>query len=98
LAQNGIPRCKAAKKWPGSVEDGIAFLRGFREIVIHPRCTQTAKEARLYSYKVDPKSGQVLDAIVDANNHYIDSIRYGLQPMIRKRETKAETVAVEGFY
>ena len=98
LTRDGIPRCKSAKKWPGSVEDGIGYLRGFKEIVIHPRCKQTAREARLYSYKVDSKSGQVLDSIVDANNHYIDSIRYGLQPMIRKRETKSKTAAVGGFY
>jgi phage terminase large subunit len=98
LANNGIPRCKAAKKWPGSVEDGVAHLRGYREIVIHPRCKQTAREARLYSYKVDAKSGQVLTDIVDSHNHYIDSIRYGLQPMIRKRDTKARTTAVRGGY
>jgi phage terminase large subunit len=28
----------AAPKWPGSVEDGVMFLRGFEQIVIHQRC------------------------------------------------------------
>ena len=66
---------ESAPKWPGSVEDGIQFLRSFKEIVIHPRCQQTIKEARLYSYKRDRNTGDVLPQIVDAHNHYIDSIR-----------------------
>lgn len=98
LQRHGIPRARSAKKWPGSVEDGIQFIRGFREIIIHPRCKETAKEFRLYSYKVDDKSGQVLDKVVDAHNHYIDAIRYALQPMIRNRETKSRTSAVQGAY
>ena len=59
----------AAKKWQGSVEDGIAFLRGFKKIIIHPRCKHTAEEARLYSYKTDRTTGEVLPIIEDKNNH-----------------------------
>ena len=80
-----LPRIVGVEKWKGSVEDGIAHLRNYREIVIHPRCTNTIKEARLYSYKVDRLSGDVLTDIVDANNHYIDSIRYALGPLIKRR-------------
>ncbi|CAM2143772.1 phage terminase large subunit [Pararobbsia alpina] len=74
---------KAAEKWGGSVEDGIAFLRGFDEIVIHPRCVETIKEFGLYSYKIDKITGDILPIIVDANNHHIDGIRYGLDGYIR---------------
>lgn len=91
VRNHGLPRCQAAKKWPGSVEDGIAYLRSFKEIVIHTRCREVQKEARLYSHKIDEKSGQVLPAIVDKYNHYMDALRYGLQPMIRKRETSSKT-------
>jgi phage terminase large subunit len=80
-----LPRIAAAKKWGGSVQDGISFLRSFREIVIHERCIETKREARLYSHKVDRLSGQVLEGIVDAHNHYIDSIRYGLDKVIRRK-------------
>lgn len=86
LASNGLPRIRAVRKWAGSVEDGIAHLRRFREIVIHPRCRETAREARLYSYKVDRLTGDVLPQVVDAHNHYIDAIRYALEPMIRARQ------------
>jgi phage terminase large subunit len=62
-------RVVGAEKWPGSVEDGITHLRSYDEIIIHERCTQVAKEARLWSYKVDKQSGDVLPVLIDANNH-----------------------------
>ncbi|MDN6740750.1 MAG: PBSX family phage terminase large subunit [Corynebacterium casei] len=79
----GMPRIEAAPKWPGSIEDGVAHLRSYRRIIIHPRCKETIREARLYSYKVDRLSGDVLPQIEDKHNHYIDSIRYALAPLIR---------------
>lgn len=77
----------AAKKWAGSVEDGIAHLRGFRKIYIHPRCKEVAKEARLYSYKTDRITGEVLPIISDSNNHCIDGVRYSLDGYIKGRLT-----------
>lgn len=76
-------RIYGAEKWQGSVEDGIRYLRGFDEIVIHPRCVNTAKEAYLWRWKTDPKRvdehGQpiVLPVLVDKNNHAWDGTRYG---------------------
>lgn len=75
-------RIRAAKKWPGSVEDGISYLRSFMEIVIHPDCKHTIEEARLYSYKVDRNTGEVLPDIVDAYNHCWDAVRYALDGYI----------------
>lgn len=81
-----------AEKWPGSVEDGIAHLKAFRKIIIHPRCVNLAQEFRLYSYKIDekvidPRTGEpeVLPKIVDKHNHGIDAIRYGLDGYIQHR-------------
>lgn len=75
----------AAKKWQGSVEDGITFLRGFKKIIIHPRCKETAKEARLYSYKTDRITNEVLPVIEDKNNHCWDTVRYSLDGLIRRK-------------
>lgn len=72
----------ACKKWAGSVEDGISLLRGFDEIVIHPRCKYTIQEARLWSYKTD-KGGDVLPTLIDKHNHCWDSVRYSLEPLIK---------------
>ncbi|MEY0948615.1 PBSX family phage terminase large subunit [Providencia manganoxydans] len=79
----------AAKKWQGSVEDGITHLRGFKQIIIHPRCKETAKEARLYSYKTDRITGEVLPVILDANNHCWDAVRYGLDGYIVQKSKGA---------
>lgn len=82
LVRHGFPRIQPARKWPGSIEDGIAHLRGYSEIVIHPRCEHTILETRLYSHKVDRLTGDVLPDVVDKHNHHMDALRYALQPII----------------
>lgn len=73
---------EAAAKWSGSVEDGVTYLKGFEQIIIHPDCPETAKEFKLYSYKMN-RASDILPEILDMNNHHIDGIRYGLQPLIK---------------
>lgn len=85
LKRHGLPRIVGVKKEKGSVEDGIEHIKSYRKIVIHPRCKEVIKEFRLYSYKTDRLSGDVLPDVVDKYNHYIDAIRYALQPLIKKR-------------
>lgn len=75
----------AAQKGAGSVEDGIAFLRGFEKIIIHPRCVHTATEARLYSHKTDRLTGDIKPDIIDAHNHCWDGIRYSLEPIMKNK-------------
>lgn len=75
----------AADKWAGSVEDGIAFLRSFNKIIIHPRCRHTINEANLYQYKTDRLTGDILPDIVDENNHCIDALRYALNKLIKRK-------------
>jgi phage terminase large subunit len=82
VKRNGMPRCVPVRKWAGSVEDGIQHLRSYRKIIVHPRCQEVARECRLYSYKVDRLSGDILPVPLDANNHYMDAIRYALEPLI----------------
>jgi phage terminase large subunit len=82
----GYPRLVGATKGPGSLEDGVEHLRSYEAIVIHPRCIHTAEEARLYSFKVDRLSGQVMSDIVDAHNHCLDAARYGLEPVMKSRK------------
>ena len=86
LKRHGLPRCQAVKKWSGSVEDGIQFLRSFRRIVIHTRCDNMRKEARMYSYKVDRLTGDVTSKVEDKHNHGWDAVRYAVQPMIKRQE------------
>jgi phage terminase large subunit len=78
-------KISAAEKWSGSVEDGVARMKAFRVIKVHPRCPNTAKEFRMYSYKVDRLNGDILPVIVDDWNHAIDSIRYALDGVIQNK-------------
>jgi len=73
-------KIKLAKKGANSIEDGITFLKNF-EVIIHPRCKGVIEEFKLYSYKQDKTTGQILTDIIDKNNHYIDGIRYGLEDL-----------------
>lgn len=89
-----IPLIIGADKWGGSVEDGIAVLQSFDEIVVHPECqADTASEIRAYSFKVD-KNDNVTRIVEDANNHYTDAIRYALSQIIqaRRRVKSKQTV------
>lgn len=82
----------SAKKWKGCVEDGIAYLKKFEEIVIHPRCVHTIKEMQMYSYKVDPKNGDILPILVGKFDHCIDSLRYSLDGYISGEPSFADFV------
>jgi phage terminase large subunit len=57
-----------AIKGPGSVEDGIEFLRSF-DVIVHPRCKHVAEELTLYSWKTDPATGEILPVLADKDNH-----------------------------
>jgi phage terminase large subunit len=82
-----------ADKWEGCVRDGITHMRRYRRIVIHPRCENTAREARLWSYKVDRNQvddkGQpmVLPIVVQKHDHTWDGVRYGLDGEIQRSGT-----------
>ena len=80
-------KIKPADKWPGCVEDRISFLRSFEQIIIHPDCKHTAEEMRLYSYKTDKRTGDVLPDIIDKHNHCIDAIGYAVTPLIKRKVT-----------
>lgn len=92
MAESGF-NIGPAKKWPGSVEDGITALRSFEEIIIHPRCKHAQEEARLYSYKVDPITNDVLPIVIDRHNHIWDAIRYALEPWISMMTTEIVTAS-----
>lgn len=84
-----IPRIASVEKWAGSVEDGIAHLQSYKEIIVHPECKEVANEMDLYSYKIDRLSGEVKPDIVDKHNHYIDAIRYALSKIIKRKESSS---------
>lgn len=78
VKRHGFPQIFGAKKGPGSVEDGVEFLKGF-EIVVDPGCKHVADEMACYRYKVDSMTEKVLPLLEDKKNHTIDSLRYAVE-------------------
>lgn len=78
-------RVVGAPKWDGSIKDGISHIRTYSQVVIHPRCKLSIGEIRMYRYKVDPLTEEVLPIIIDKHNHGWDAKRYALSRLIKRR-------------
>jgi len=85
-------RTQACPKWKGSVEDGIEYIRSFRKIYVHTRCKHTYEEFKFYSYKQDKNTGDILPIVLDKDNHYMDALRYALNPYIQKNVSVLEVL------
>ena len=76
---------RGAEKGANSVEYSMKWLASQAKIVIDPkRCPVSAEEFSTYEYEQD-KDGNYISGYVDANNHCIDSIRYALNNVWKKR-------------
>ena len=77
--------CRGAAKGPGSVDYSMKWLQSLNKIVIDPvRCPNTAREFSMYEYERD-KNGDVISGYPDAENHHIDAVRYGLEPVWKRK-------------
>ena len=76
---------KGAEKGPGSVDYSMKWLASLSKIVIDlNRCPKSAEEFSTYEYEQD-KDGNYISGYVDANNHCIDSVRYALNSIWKKK-------------
>jgi PBSX family phage terminase large subunit len=76
---------RGAEKGAGSVEYSMKWLSSLAKIVIDQRrCPTAAQEFSTYEFEQD-KDGNYISGYVDANNHTIDSVRYALNNIWRKR-------------
>lgn len=78
MQRHGYPHIVPATKGPGSLEDGVEFLKSY-DIIINPRCKHTIDEFTHYSYKTDRLTNEVLPVLEDKHNHVIDAARYSLE-------------------
>ena len=77
--------CRGAAKGPGSVEYSMKWLQSLNAIVIDPvRCPDTAREFQMYEYERN-KNGEVISGYPDRDNHHIDAVRYGTEPIWKRR-------------
>lgn len=76
---------KGAEKGAGSVEYSMKWLSSLAKIVIDQRrCPVSAQEFSTYEFEQD-KDGNYISGYVDANNHCIDSVRYALNNIWKKK-------------
>lgn len=75
MKKHNYPLVVPSRKGPGSVEEGINFLKDW-DIVIDESCTCVIDEFSEYSYKVDKLTGLPTPNLEDRKNHTIDAARY----------------------
>jgi PBSX family phage terminase large subunit len=76
---------RGAEKGPESVRYSMRWLSALTKIVIDPnRCPISAREFSTYEYQKD-KDDNYISAYVDKDNHCIDSVRYALNNIWKKR-------------
>lgn len=92
VKRDGIALIKPCQKGKGSLEDGIAYLQGFDQIVIHPQADKCRSELVAYSFKKD-KFGEITAIPEDKDNHFADSLRYALEPLIFNKQRRVRVVA-----
>ena len=78
MGYNALP----CKKYAGSIEDGITYIRSFKRIYVDESCSNVIEELKNYKWKRDPKTQQLTPVPIDKHNHWLDSLRYALTPFI----------------
>lgn len=91
LRRFGLHRLRAARKGPDSIRHGIDFILR-HELIVDERCLGLREELENYTWVKDKKTGEYLNQPIDAYNHYIDAMRYGLETV---RQTAGEWVDVK---
>lgn len=77
--------CRAAEKGPNTVEYSMKWLQSLNEIVIdNARTPATAKEFIEYEYERN-RNEEIISGYPDMNNHAIDSIRYALERVWKRK-------------
>ena len=76
---------RGAKKGPDTVDYSMKWLARLAKIVIDPkRCPKSAEEFTTYEHPQD-KDGNYISGYIDSDNHCIDSVRYALNPIWRRK-------------
>lgn len=89
---NALP----ARKGPDSVRQGIRWLLA-REIVIDPCCRNLIGEMTRCEWRKD-KDGNSLEEPEDRDNHWIDALRYAMEPLSMARVATVFSKAESGLY
>ncbi len=90
LRRHGVPKIRGVKKWAGSVKDGIAHLRSYKNIYIKPDLKEAIDEGNNWTWKV-ARGGRVLSEPSPGDDHIWDAVRYALGPLINAKGPAKKT-------
>ena len=80
-----------ARKGPDSVDHGMKWLQNLAHIYIDKRrCPNTYREFIGYEYERN-REGQFISTYPDVDNHAIDAVRYGMEPVMLRRRIRTLT-------
>lgn len=82
MKRHGYSRIVGARKGPGSIEEGIQFLKTY-DIIVHPRCKHVIDELTYFCFKTHPLTGEIMPVLAQKKNHTIDSLRYTVEKLRR---------------
>ena len=71
--------CQGADKGKDSVRYGIKWLQKY-EIIVDENCRNLAREIPGYKWR-ETRSGEVVEQPVEKNDHWIDALRYAVEPI-----------------
>lgn len=92
IKKGGFPLARGVKKGKDSIQWGIDLVKKYR-IVVPKSNTNLIEE--LYSYEwVDDGNGGVTNVPVDANNHLLDAMRYGVMEQMNAKKINAGNYAI----
>lgn len=86
-----------AKKGKGSISHGLDAMRS-RKIYVTKRSLNIIKENRNYKYKVDKKTGKILNEPEDILNHAMDAARYAIADLLPDVDEEDEYIPPEHEY
>lgn len=82
IKQYGIDRIEPTEKGKGSIIQGIQWIQQM-ELIVDERCTHVIEELENYTWKKDKKTNEYINEPIDAFNHCLDALRYGLNKYIK---------------
>jgi phage terminase large subunit len=87
IKRGGFPLARGVKKGKDSIQWGIDLVKQYNLVI--PKNNSNLIE-ELYSYEwVDDGNGGVTNIPIDANNHLLDALRYGVMEMLNAKKINA---------
>ena len=92
IKRSGFPLARGVKKGKDSIQWGIDLVKKYR-LVVPKECANIIEE--LYNYEwLDDGNGGVTNIPIDAYNHAMDAIRYGVMECLNAKKINAGKYAI----